>query len=78
MLEEYEDDITEWYFKHREYDLLEWLCELRVLKKEDQGNSNGGGGVRKEYGVYEGPEGVKWELEFAYFWLGKWNSLKNA
>jgi hypothetical protein len=38
MLEEYEEDITEWYFKYREHDLLDWLCKLRVLKKEDQGN----------------------------------------
>jgi hypothetical protein len=37
MLEEYEEDITEWYFQYREQDLLDWLCKLRVLNNEDQG-----------------------------------------
>lgn len=37
MLENYEDDITEWYFKYREQDLLDWLCKHRVLKSEEQG-----------------------------------------
>jgi hypothetical protein len=23
----------------------------------------------------EGPEGVKWELGFAYFWVGKWDFM---
>ena len=23
----------------------------------------------------EGPEGVKWQLRFAYFWLGKWDFM---
>jgi hypothetical protein len=23
----------------------------------------------------EGPEGLKWELGFAYFWLGKWDFM---
>ena len=23
----------------------------------------------------EGPEGAKWELGFAYFWLGKWDFM---
>ena len=25
--------------------------------------------------VLEGPEGVKWELGFAYFWVGKWDFM---
>ncbi|CAB4025462.1 Hypothetical predicted protein [Paramuricea clavata] len=37
MLEEYEEDITEWYFQYREQNLLDWLCKLRVLNNEDQG-----------------------------------------
>ena len=23
----------------------------------------------------EGPEGVKWEMGFAYFWVGKWDFM---
>jgi hypothetical protein len=23
--------------------------------------------------IIKGPEGVKWELGFAYFWVGKWD-----
>jgi hypothetical protein len=25
--------------------------------------------------IKEGPEGVKWELGFAYFWVGKWDFM---
>lgn len=33
MIEDYEDDITEWYLKHQEsVDLTEYLCAQRVAK----------------------------------------------
>ncbi|XP_028408732.1 protein canopy homolog 4-like [Dendronephthya gigantea] len=38
MLEEFEEDITEWYFNYREENLLEWLCKFRVLAVEEQGS----------------------------------------
>jgi hypothetical protein len=25
--------------------------------------------------LQEGPEGVKWELGFAHFWVGKWDFM---
>ena len=37
MLEEYEDDITDWFLKHREENLMNWFCSQRVLVNEDQG-----------------------------------------
>ena len=32
MIEEFEDDISEWYYKHQEENLYRWLCGNRVLK----------------------------------------------
>ena len=40
MLEEYEDDITDWYMENKKDDLMNWLCKQRVLKNLDQGISN--------------------------------------
>lgn len=32
MIEEFEDDLSEWYYKHQEKNLYHWLCWKRVLK----------------------------------------------
>ena len=32
MIEEFEDDLSEWYYKHQEENLYHWLCWKRVLK----------------------------------------------
>ena len=32
MIEEFEDDISEWYYKYQEENLYRWLCGNRVLK----------------------------------------------
>lgn len=32
MVGDYEDDIEEWYYHHQNHDLLDYLCEKRILK----------------------------------------------
>lgn len=37
MVEEYEDDIHDWYFKHQDKDLQTWLCKERILASNELG-----------------------------------------
>ena len=37
MLEEYEEELSTWYFKHQDEDLLQWLCAGRVLQHDNKG-----------------------------------------
>ena len=37
MVEEYEDELFEWYFKHQDKDLQTWLCKDKVLSSNQQG-----------------------------------------
>ncbi|XP_062503829.1 protein canopy 4-like [Corticium candelabrum] len=36
MVEEYEDELFEWYFKHQDKDLQTWLCKDKVLSSNQQ------------------------------------------
>ncbi|XP_028395360.1 protein canopy 4-like [Dendronephthya gigantea] len=35
MVEEYEEDISEWYYKHQDSNLYNWLCRDRILSEKD-------------------------------------------
>ncbi|KAL3876112.1 hypothetical protein ACJMK2_033990 [Sinanodonta woodiana] len=35
IVEEYEDDIEEWFYNHQDQDLMEYLCKNIVLKNDD-------------------------------------------
>jgi hypothetical protein len=32
MVEEYEEDLSEWYYNHQDNNLHDWLCRSRVLR----------------------------------------------
>ena len=36
MVEDYEDDIENWYYNEQGADLMQYLCADRILKKHDQ------------------------------------------
>lgn len=38
MLEEYEDVVEDWYFRHQDQRLENFLCEDRVLDASDRGS----------------------------------------
>ena len=37
LVEQYEDDIEDWYWGHQEVPLVDYLCRNRVLKEQDHG-----------------------------------------
>lgn len=37
MVETYEDDLIEWYWKHQEKNLTNWFCIERVLDPGEDG-----------------------------------------
>ena len=37
MLEEYEEEISEWYYNLQDNNLYKWLCRNRVLKQKNKG-----------------------------------------
>ncbi|KAJ8317882.1 hypothetical protein KUTeg_002973, partial [Tegillarca granosa] len=36
MVEDYEDDVEEWYYNHQNQNILDYLCRERVLKNKNQ------------------------------------------
>lgn len=37
MLENHEDDITQWYLSSQKENLMDWLCVERILDENEQG-----------------------------------------
>lgn len=65
LLEEHEDDLTQWYFSEQKENLLDWLCVERVLDENERGTLYFHSLPHHEFDAFDNQSVIiHWSLEF--------------